>query len=173
MRGATITTAVCALAIAACSKASDSGEARNWSKEAPPHEVAIPDDLQIGVVIDGVTKPAITAQALAAKTPDFSDTERRAWRIAALEPEAALAGATVEASTPTGVAVRYPHLDGVEPVIYLTRRGEVAVATLDPKNPFPRYHGQGGRLRRPGDQLPHVMPVATVTITTPHGSTTP
>jgi hypothetical protein len=50
-------------------------------------------------------------------------------------------------------------------VLFLTRRGEVIASTIDPKAPFPAYHGRGGRLHRAGDQLPHVGPVAKLAIT--------
>jgi len=58
-----------------------------------------------------------------------------------------------------------PTAEGLEPVLFLTRRGEVIVSALDPKQPFPRYHGQGGRLHRAGDSLPRVAPVARLAIT--------
>jgi hypothetical protein len=49
-------------------------------------------------------------------------------------------------------------------VLYLTRRGEMAAAVIDSADPFPDYHGQGGRLRRPGDPLPRVLPVSELRI---------
>ena len=51
-------------------------------------------------------------------------------------------------------------------MLFLTRRGEVIVSTIDPKDPFPRFHGQGGRLHRAGDSYPQVRPVARLEITT-------
>ena len=36
---------------------------------------------------------------------------------------------------------------------------------LDPKDPFPKFHGQGGRLHRAGDSMPRVSPVAKLAIT--------
>ena len=44
---------------------------------------------------------------------------------------------------------------------------EVIVSAIDPKDPFPRYHGQGGRLHRAGDSMPRVVPVAKLAITHP------
>lgn len=151
---------------AACSKPSDEREARQWPAPPPAKDVPIPANLTIGVVVDGATKAAITADTLKGAKPDFSDEERKAWRIPTLIPEAGPPG-TVEASSPTGVAVKFAHPtpDGLEPVLFLTRRGEVIVAALDPKDPFPRYHGQGGRLHRAGDQMPRVAPVAKLEIT--------
>jgi len=52
-------------------------------------------------------------------------------------------------------------------VLFLTRRGEVIVSMIDPKDPFPRYHGQGGRLQRAGDSWPRVVRVQRLEITRP------
>jgi hypothetical protein len=57
-----------------------------------------------------------------------------------------------------------PTPEGLEPVLFLTRRGEVIVAALDPKDPFPKFHGQGGRLHRAGDSMPRVASVAKLEI---------
>ena len=66
-------------------------------------------------------------------------------------PEAG-GGSAVEAAGAEGVAVKFaqPTPEGLEPVLYLTRRGDIVVAAVDPKDPFPKYHGQGGRLHRAG-----------------------
>ena len=71
------------------------------------------------------------------------------------------------AEGPTGVTVKFadPTPDGLEPVLFLTRRGDVVVAAVDPKDPFPKYHGQGGRLHRAGDTMPRISPVAKLAIT--------
>lgn len=158
---------VAASVASACSKtASHEGETKQWAESPPPKDVAIPGALQIAVVVDGAAKPPITAQTLQATKPDFADDERKAWRIPTLVAEAGPAG-TVEASSPAGVSVKFAHPtpDGLEPVLFLTRRGDVIVAAVDPKDPFPRYHGQGGRLHRAGDQMPRVAPVAKLEIT--------
>jgi hypothetical protein len=164
-------TAVAAIVIAAaaagaaCSKASTEGEAKQWAEPPPTKDVPIPQDLEITVVVDGAAASAITAATLRGARPDFADEERKAWRIATLIAGAGPAG-SVEASSPTGVSVKFQHptADGLEPVLYLTRRGDIIVAALDPKEPFPRYHGQGGRLHRAGDSLPRVAPVAKLEI---------
>jgi hypothetical protein len=157
------------VALVACSRASDSGEAKKWQEAPPPKEVAVPAGLSIAVQVDGADKPPITSDVLKATNPDFLDSDHRAWRIPTLIPEAAPPGAVVEAASPSGVAVKFAHPtpEGLEPVLFLTRRGEVIVAALDPKDPFPKYHGQGSRLRRPGDSLPRVGPVAKLAITSP------
>ncbi|HEU0032345.1 MAG TPA: hypothetical protein VFQ53_17055 [Kofleriaceae bacterium] len=157
---------VALLAVAACGKASDEGEAKQWQEPPPGKDVPIPMQLAIEVTVDGSVRPPITAESLRGAKPDFADSERKAWKIATLVTEAASAG-TVEAWSPTGVSVKFPHPtpEGLEPVLYLTRRGEVIVAALDPKDPFPRYHGQGGRLHRAGDSMPRVAPVAKLDVT--------
>ena len=43
------------------------------------------------------------------------------------------------------------------PVLELNRRGEVVVTMMSPDEPFPEFHGKGGRLNRPGDPAPRVM----------------
>ena len=48
-----------------------------------------------------------------------------------------------------------PHLPRHRTVLSLTRRGDVIV---------PRYHGQGGRLRRAGDPMPRVTAVSQIAI---------
>jgi len=151
-------------ALVACSKASDQSE--RLQREAPELAVQVPAGVSIDVTVDGAAKPAITTDSLKATKPDFADPERRAWRITTLVP-AATAGTVVEAAGPTGVAVKLanPTPEGLEPVLFLTRRGEVIVAALDPKDPFPKFHGQGGRLHRAGDSMPRVSAVAKLAIT--------
>jgi len=154
-------------AAGACSKtASHEGEAKQWAESPPPKEAAFPTTLEIAVIVDGAPRPPITGETLKTTKPDFSDDERKAWRVPTLVAEAGPAG-TVEASSPAGVSVKFTHPtpEGLEPVLFLTRRGEVIVAAVDPKDPFPRYHGQGGRLHRAGDQMPRVAPVAKLEIT--------
>ena len=155
-----------AVVIAACSKASTEGQTRQWPEPPPGQEVSIPAGLEIAVTVDGAAKAAITAERLRGVPPDYIDEERKAWRIPTLIGEAGPPG-VVEATSPAGVSVRFSHPtpEGLEPVLCLTRRGEVIVAALDPKDPFPRYHGQGGRLHRAGDQMPRVGPVSKLDIT--------
>lgn len=151
----------------ACSRASTEGEKKQWQEAPPPREVSVPSGLSISVEVDGAARSAITSEVLRKTTPDFVDDEHRAWRIPTLVADAAPGGTTLEASSPSGVALKfaYPTPEGLEPVLFLTRRGDVIVAALDPKDPFPRYHGQGSRLRRPGDSMPRVAPVSRLSIT--------
>jgi hypothetical protein len=155
-----------AVIAAACSKPSQDNEAKQWPTPLPAaKDVRIPNTLSIAVTVDGDVKQPITADTLRTAKPDFADEERKAWRIATLVAGAGQPG-SVEASSPTGISIKFQHPTphGLEPVLFLTRRGEVIVAALDPKDPFPGHHGQGGRLKRPGDSLPHVKPVAKLDI---------
>lgn len=151
------------IALLACSRASDQKD--QLQREAPGSGVNVPAGVSIAVTVEGADKPPITSATLAATKPDFIDPDRRAWRVATLVPEAA-PGTEVEASGPGGVAVTFaePTPEGLEPVLFLTRRGEVIVAALDPKDPFPKFHGQGGRLHRAGDSMPRVSSVAKLEI---------
>jgi hypothetical protein len=150
-----------------CSRAADEGDAKQWPTPLPAKQIAIPVGLAIAVTVEGSARPPITADRLRAAPPDFADDEHRAWLISTLIPEAQR-GTTIEAVSGAGVAVKFgrPTGDGLEPVLFLTRRGEVIVSALDPKDPFPRYHGQGGRLRRAGDPLPRVVPVSRIDVLT-------
>jgi hypothetical protein len=157
-----------ALLVAACSRASD--DRTKLQDQPPPNQVELPKNLAIAVDVDGAPRPPITTEVLRATKPDFTDPEHRAWLIASLVAEAAPAGTTIEASAPSGVAVKFAHpgTSGLEPVIFLDRRSEVIVQAVDPKDPFPRFHGQGSRLHRPPEQLaPRVQPVAKIAITRP------
>lgn len=151
----------------ACSRASQEGEAKQWATPPPGKDIAIPANLHIAVTSDGGALPEITGERLVNARPDFADDDHKAWLIPTLVPEAGPAGTSIEAISGTGVSVKFAHptADGREPVLFLTRRGDVIVSALDPKEPFPRYHGQGGRLRRAGDPMPRVSPVARLEIT--------
>ncbi|HUJ60099.1 MAG TPA: hypothetical protein VLX92_16450 [Kofleriaceae bacterium] len=157
-----------ALVVVACSR-SDSGDSKQWQTSPPPDKIDVPDALTIAVEVDGAARPPITAATLRTIKPDFVDTERRAWLVPTLVADAAPPGTTVEAIAPSGVSLKVTHPtgDGLEPVLFLTRRGEVIVSTIDPKDPFPQYHGRGGRLHRAGDSQPHLAPVAKLAITHP------
>ena len=154
------------LILAACSRGSDESGTGKWQSGPPPSKQEVPADLAIAVEVDGAQKPAITRQTLETTKPDFVDVEHRIWLIPTLVPDAAPAGSVVEATAPSGMSVKlaHPTPDGFEPALFLSRRGEVKVGAIDPKDPFPKWHGQGGRVHRAGDSLPHVGPVAKLAI---------
>jgi hypothetical protein len=108
MRGWLQLAVLAAIFAGACSKASTEGEAKQWPKTEPAKDVPIPPSLTIAVTVDGAAKGPITAETLRGAKPDFIDEERKAWRIATLVADAGPAG-FVEASSPAGVTVKFPH----------------------------------------------------------------
>jgi len=158
------------LVAAGCSRASDESEAKRTPAPPPPPRVEIPADLDITVTLDGAPAEPITRARLEAIEPDFADEERRAWRLTSVLPALDTPGAVIEARGPTGVSIRVTRPDDArmpQPVLFFTRRGDVVVSVLDPDDPFPRYHGQGGQLRRQGDPLPRLSPVTALAIERP------
>ncbi len=161
--------ALLAILAAACSRAGEESEAKRAPKTPPPPRVEVPAGLSIAVTVDGVAAAPIDAARLGATPPDFADAERKAWKLARLVPEADRAGAVFEARGAGGVAIKLPRpaTDAEpQPVVLLTRRGDVIVSTVDPANPFPPYHGQGGQLRRPGDTQPRLSSVEQIAVLT-------
>jgi hypothetical protein len=151
--------------LAACSRASD--DRGKLQDQPPPKQGDVPPGLAIAVAVDGAAKPPITSDTLRATKPDFADAEHRAWLIPTLVAEASPVGTTIEATAPSGVSVKFTR-DGLEPVLFLDRRGSLLVEAVDPKDPFPRFHGQGARLHRPPEQAaPRVAPVSRIAITRP------
>jgi hypothetical protein len=160
---------VVVIAAAGCAKAGDESGVRRAPVSPPPETVPVPADLRIEVTIDGAAAEPITAATLNAAKPDFSDEDRQAWRLAALLPALATPGASVEAVGRDGVGVRMPRggtAGAPEPVLILTRRGDVVASAVTPDDPFPDFHGEGGRLRRPGDPRPRVSPIVALRVST-------
>ncbi len=161
-----------AFAFAACTKASESTDAKRMPKPPPPAPSAdVGDAVRILVEIDGVASPPIDAAKLNATPPDFKDDEHRAWRIATLlGPSAAGPSALVTVSgsqQDVSIAMRNPKAPGDPlPVLSLNRRGEAMAGLVPADQPFPAYHGQGGRLSRPGDPLPRIVGVTTIRVRT-------
>lgn len=156
---------VVSLLAVSCSRASDELDSKRSPAIPPPRDVHISETLHIEVQIDGAVEPPLTAVYVAGIKPDFADAERRGWWIATLVPKAVHAQIVI-AEGPSGVGLRLEsHGKAVAPALLLTRRGEVIVGAVDPQDPFPRYHGQGGRLKRLGDPMPRLSPVSRLLIT--------
>lgn len=158
---------VLALALIACSKAGEESRTKRSPAAPPPANVEIPTDLAIRVAVDGVAQAPIDAAALRDRPADFADDERRAWRLTTLIPAFDEPGRTIEAVGSSGMTLKLDRPatpTAMTPVLFLTRRGDVVVAVVDPAQPFPDYHGQGGRLRRPGDAQPHLSPVTALIV---------
>lgn len=153
---------VCAvlLVAAGCSKPSDSTEAKRTPKPPPAAGISIPAALHVDVEVDGAPAAAVDAARLASLKPDFADDEHRAWRIATLVgPAAKRPGAVIAAVGDKGLSLEM-HAPAAPtdpiPVLSLNRRGDVLVGLVSPDDPFPDFHGKGGRLSRPGDPLPRL-----------------
>ncbi len=160
----------------ACSKPGDETAAKRSPMAPPPPATALPAELSIPVEVDGATAEPITGERLSSLEPDFADAERRAWRLTRLIPAYDRDGATIEAFNDSGVAIamaRPRSATEPQPVLFFTRRGDVVAAVVDPAEPFPYYHGQGGRLRRPGDPLPRISPVARLRVSGPAAAPAP
>jgi hypothetical protein len=150
----------------ACSRAGEEETGKRAPIPPPPPVIELPENLNIPVEVDGVPAEPITRQRLAALKPDFADEERRAWRLSRILPEHG-EDAVVEAVGREGVSItmpRPPTADDPQPVLFFTRRGDVVATLVRPEDPFPRFHGQGGRLRRPGDLTPRVTPVVKLKV---------
>ncbi len=166
-----------AFAAAACQKASDEGDTKRVPRPPPPEEVRVPAQLHVEVTVDGAPAPALDAARLDAAPPDFADQERRAWKLAPLLGEAALRpGAVMAAAAKEGPEVLLraaPSATDPQPVLMVSRRGEVVVTMLDPSAPFPEFHGRGGRLGRAGDSLPRVAGVTRLRVFVEHQGAKP
>jgi hypothetical protein len=161
---------VCALA---CACAKDDDGAKRVPESPPPPNAEIPADLSIPVVVDGAAADPVDAARLSKLSPDFYTEDHRAWKLTRVLGGAfAQPGTALEATGPGGVSIslRAPASDREpQPAIILNRRGDVAVAMVDPGEPFPDYHGRGGRLKRPGDPLPRVSPVVALRVSSGGG----
>jgi hypothetical protein len=161
-----------ALALAGCQKASDATQAKRMPQPPPPpaaaQEVAVPDGLRIEVVAGGKPRAPIDAARLRATPPDFQDAERRAWKLSTLlgADVAAPGGEIVVTGAPAAGLVLTQPASAAEPqpVLMLNRRGDVVATVMAPNAPFPPFHGEGGRLRRPGDTTPHVAGVVRIQV---------
>ena len=148
-----------------CRDGAPPNESKRMPKAPPPATVVLPSELRIEVVIAGQPREPITAASLAKVPADFTDADHRAWKIASLVgPEAAQPGMTISATSAQAVTIELRSTDQLVPALFVTRRGEIIAAVIDPRDPFPDYHGQGRRLGRPGDPLPRISAVAKIEV---------
>lgn len=159
MRHALALSAILSLASMSCTKASEAEKAKRMPKPPPEPSQPVQLDAPIGLEVDG-EKRAPVASALLAKTkPDFSSGDRRAWKIARLASLPPDADAEIEVESADGVrvsALANPPAGKPILVLVVNRRGSAHAALVRADDPFPAFHGQGGRLSRPGDPLPRI-----------------
>jgi hypothetical protein len=158
---------VMAVVLAACQDGADLADAKRTPKPPPPDTTALPE-VSIAVEIDGKPASVIDAARLGAVTPDFAEEDRRMWKLSTLLGDAAGPGAVVAVSGREGpeVVLRVPaKADEPQPALLASRRGEVVATMVSPHEPFPGYHGRGGRLGRSGDPVPRIVGVRTIRVT--------
>ncbi len=135
--------------------------------KTPPPPQAGRLSLQISVVVDGTPRAPITAERLDAIPADFVEGEHRAWRISSLLGKGGPDAGTITATGAHGVTIDMTwsaQPDQPTPALFVTRRGDVIAAVVDPRDPFPDFHGRGRRLGRPGDPLPRVADVSKIEV---------
>ncbi len=156
------------LVTSGCTKASESQEAKRSPKPPPPPVAEAGPSVSIEVEIDGAAAPPIDGARLAAVKPDYEEDDRRAWRIGTLlGPAADRPGVAVAVTGEKGITlVAHPPRSLVDPVpvLFVSRRGEAHFVLVTPGEPFPGYHGRGGRLARPGDPLPRINGVTKIRV---------
>jgi hypothetical protein len=141
-------------------------EAKRMPKPPPPEDAGVGLAIAIAVSVDGKPAASIDSAKLDSVKPDFQDDERRAWRFSSLLGERwGQPAAMVKVTGEKGIVLELPRpatSTSPEPVLMVSRRGEVMAAMIEPDNPFPQYHGRGGRLGRRGDPLPRIAGVTAV-----------
>jgi len=164
LRVATISLAL--LALGACDPKANEG--RRLPKTPPPPSAPVDKALAITVTVDGVPAPPIDAAFLERTPATYADEGKRAWRLDTLfGSKGARNGVsyTVVGDGGLELVLRPPRsLAEAVPVIAANLRGEVVVAMVSPGEPFPAYHGQGGRLGRRGDPLPRIGNVTSIAV---------
>lgn len=149
-----------------CTKASESTDAKRTPKPPPGPASSEPNsDLSIAVEIDGTPAAAIDSAKLNSTNPDFKNDEHRAWKLTSLLPNTNRPGMVFAVTGEQGVTIvlhspRAPS-DPI-PTVMLNRRGELFANLIDPADPFPGFHGQGGRLARPGDPSTRIAGVKKI-----------
>ena len=160
------------LAMANCSRDQPNQGKRLPKLGGPP--VTADSVLNIAIVVAGQPKGAITAAMLTATKPDWADGPRRAWRfetllaaVGALPPGGLGAGSQISVTGTHGVTVDFALVTPASPlvpVIVYSQRGEVVAQFVDPAEPFPAFHGEGGHLGRSPSPTPRVAGVSKLEV---------
>jgi hypothetical protein len=141
----------------------EANEARRMPKLPPPAQSAVAMT-PIPVAVEGGPGTVVDGALLERIAPDYSSEDRRAWRFSTLLGSVR-PGTVVAVTGERGIVLELPEpTPEAEPVLVVSRRGEVIAAVIEPHDPFPQYHGRGGRLGRRGDPLPRVDGVTKITI---------
>lgn len=150
----------------ACGKSEPANEGKRMPAP-PPTKREIPAEVKIAIVVDGTAKEPITQAVLAATPPEWSDKDgRKAWRIAKLVGvEEALDRTFAVTGSANHITIELPSksdANALVPALSLSQRGTLVVEFVDPADPFPRFHGEGGRLGRSPESEPRVAGVTRI-----------
>lgn len=125
--------------------------------------------VRIEVSVDGAAASPVHGAALRVTAPDFSEDERRAWTLARLL--SLPAGREIRGLTVVG-ADGVKHTLTLEPggaevaALVLNRRNRLDLWLMDPRDPFPAFHGRGGNRGRPGHERPRVIDAQRLEVVT-------
>jgi hypothetical protein len=136
-----------ALTLASCGKCGGANDARLMPKLLPIDASVAAATIKVAVTISGKPATDLTGERLEATSPDYHDAERRSWRLDRLFGDAG-ANATYTVTGAQGVSIvlrRSADPAAAVPLLLLNRRGELLATLVDPQDPFPAFHGQGGR----------------------------
>ncbi|MEO7113603.1 MAG: hypothetical protein ABI183_24405 [Polyangiaceae bacterium] len=155
-----------AAVLLSCTKASESTDAKRTPKPPPnPTNAETNPALTIAIEIDGAPSAALDSTKLNATEPDFKNEDHRAWKLTSLLPNTNRPGVVfaVTGDQDISVVLRSPRAPSDPiPGVMLNRRGELFANMIDPADPFPAFHGQGGRLARPGDPSTRIANVKKI-----------
>ena len=160
------TSALVLLFAIACGKSEPANEGKRMPAP-PPSKREIPADLKITVTVDGEERPPITSATLSATPPDWTDKdERKAWRVSRLVGvEETTDRSFAVTGTTNNITVEFPAKSTANALVLalaLSQRGTMVVELVDPADPFPRFHGEGGRLGRSPESEPRVAGVTRI-----------
>lgn len=152
---------------AACQNGSDLADAKRTPKPPPP-ESARALDVTIAVEVDGSPAPPLDTSRLDAVAPDYVEDDKRGWNLVSLLGDVARRDGVVFAIAGADgpeVLLRLPKTsEDPQPALLASRRGEVVATMVSPQDPFPGYHGRGGRLGRSGTVVPRVVGVRKIRV---------
>jgi hypothetical protein len=160
------TSVLVVLFVLACGNSEPANEGKRMPAP-PPAKRELPTDLSIAVTVDGQARPPITHATLSAMPPDWSDKDqRKAWRLAKLVGvEETVDRSFAITGTSNNITVEFPAkstANALVPALALSQRGTLVVEFVDPADPFPRFHGEGGRLGRSPESEPRVAGVTKI-----------
>jgi hypothetical protein len=125
---------------------------------APAAQKPAPIDrsLHIEIEVEGRPEKPVDAARLESTPPDFADGPHKAWKLRTFLGEAFDAPDTAVEVTGDGMRVTFDRpgkaVDGRVPVLLTNLRGQVVLALVDEKDPFPSFHGRGGNRGRPPEE---------------------